>query len=1494
MIDLDFRTIRNHDGSRDNGFEELICQLAHLDPPNNASYFVRKDGAGGDGGVECFWKLKDGSEYGWQAKYFLDPITSSQWGQINDSVEKALKKHPSLTRYYVCTPRDLNDSRKKGNNGKQVRSALDIWREHVEKWSNIASSKGMQVEFIYWGKHDISMLLQRDQPEYAGRAYYWFGTPILTTKDFERLARISEQSLGERYTPELHVHLPINETLKAFGDSFYWENITSNWVNEWVKTSYEYLSSVGLEVQKQKLEIITFDKTIEKVASDLSSKTSDFKFLFNYLDTIKKLDKDRLDYFGSVVSNYANKEGVDLGEFAKINHKLELANNKLINFISSFDFIASTYEALLVDGEAGIGKSHLLCDIALDRINKNLPTVFMLGQHYEGGNPITAIKNNMDLSELSDGTFLGALNASGEASKSKALIIIDAINEGNNRTEWLNFLGFLITEISNYPNIRLLISCRSTYIDWLVPEELIGDKILKVKHEGFKGYEHKASAIYLSKQGISKPSAPILAPEFSNPLFLKTCCKAIKDQGLDSFPKGLSGITSLLEFYINNIERIARKTKGYRKGENIVSNAFKALALKLYPDNQFGLALSEAMQIINELDSRPNPDNSLFDLLLDEGVISEDLMFNVITQKLDIPVIRFTYERFSDYFIASSLLESIDKQDLKHAFSDKGVFAPIVDSKTYYKHAGVFNAIATIIPEKYQIEIVDLISEDFMKRHSIIEDVFIETILWRSPLAFTERTLEIFNEISNYRYDSIQLNTLLALSTEPEHPWNAEFIHRNLINKSLPERDRFWSTYIAISDYQEEESGEESNLRSLIEWAYLGSLEDVETERVRLCLILLIWMTSTSNRTVRDQATKAAVRLLSRYPKLIVELLNKFKGVDDLYVVERLYAVAYGAVTNNNNDQCLKETAQWIWDNEFKDNRPTPHLLLRDYARGIMEYALVRDQLDHSIQPEIFRPPYDSSWPLDIPTRKDLVQFLEDSYSSIESSVLNGDFGIYSMSCINDWSPTLISKEKPEKAFELQQKFAIEHVEGQLKDELLLLIADKILDESKPIDISKIQIQIVDASKKAKSIDTNSINNRVSQPLSSDKQDYFNWVMGLGWRDSIANFDKQMAQRWVCKRAFELGWKKELFEDFERNYVTHNGRMESKIERIGKKYQWIALYEFLAHLADNCHYIDPGYSDVDYSQYYGPWQLYKRDIDPTFILRDTKASSGFKTEVVNWWQPHTFNLKGGTLHELKDWLWNEENLPDFRNLLNVKDLKENSWLVLKSFTHCHKDPVTDRDELPYQNVWYRINSCIVKKTDLDEFKKSIETKLLCDPSILEQKSYDKGFFREYPWHPVYNLKGWNYQTGRGLYDNINKLIPIEEYQWEKSGSDQSIESSISIFLPANELIEGINLRPDFKKIGNWTDNNQNLVFFDPSVTEEGPQSALILKEVMFKWLEDNDLQLVWLIGGEKQLFTDMASKFFGRLNFNGFYTLTEDGIKGEELWFEHEEPSIED
>ena len=62
MIDINFSNIRTHDGSKESGFEELVCQLAHLQKPENALRFIRKEGAGGDAGVECYWVLKDGSE----------------------------------------------------------------------------------------------------------------------------------------------------------------------------------------------------------------------------------------------------------------------------------------------------------------------------------------------------------------------------------------------------------------------------------------------------------------------------------------------------------------------------------------------------------------------------------------------------------------------------------------------------------------------------------------------------------------------------------------------------------------------------------------------------------------------------------------------------------------------------------------------------------------------------------------------------------------------------------------------------------------------------------------------------------------------------------------------------------------------------------------------------------------------------------------------------------------------------------------------------------------------------------------------------------------------------------------------------------------------------------------------------------------------------------------------------------------------------------------
>src|SRR5437879_3292513 len=82
-VNIDWNAIRPLNGSRAHGFEELSTQLARAECPPG-SCFERKGTP--DAGVECYAILGDGSEWGWQAKYF-DALGGSQWSQLDDSVK---------------------------------------------------------------------------------------------------------------------------------------------------------------------------------------------------------------------------------------------------------------------------------------------------------------------------------------------------------------------------------------------------------------------------------------------------------------------------------------------------------------------------------------------------------------------------------------------------------------------------------------------------------------------------------------------------------------------------------------------------------------------------------------------------------------------------------------------------------------------------------------------------------------------------------------------------------------------------------------------------------------------------------------------------------------------------------------------------------------------------------------------------------------------------------------------------------------------------------------------------------------------------------------------------------------------------------------------------------------------------------------------------------------------------------------------------------------
>lgn len=102
---MNWRNIRTYNNSQNNAFEELVCQLARNEK-NDAYVKFIKLGAP-DGGLEAFWKLKDNSEQGWQAKYVFS--IEEAIAQANDSFRTALNTHPELTTFILAVPFDLPD-----------------------------------------------------------------------------------------------------------------------------------------------------------------------------------------------------------------------------------------------------------------------------------------------------------------------------------------------------------------------------------------------------------------------------------------------------------------------------------------------------------------------------------------------------------------------------------------------------------------------------------------------------------------------------------------------------------------------------------------------------------------------------------------------------------------------------------------------------------------------------------------------------------------------------------------------------------------------------------------------------------------------------------------------------------------------------------------------------------------------------------------------------------------------------------------------------------------------------------------------------------------------------------------------------------------------------------------------------------------------------------------------------------------------------------------
>ena len=783
-----------------------------------------------------------------------------------------------------------------------------------------------------------------------------------------------------------------------------------------------------------------------------------------------------------------------------------------------------------------------------------------------------------------------------------------------------------------------------------------------------------------------------------------------------------------------------------------------------------------------------------------------------------------------------------------------------------------------------------------------IDEAFNESLVWREPMAFSEDTIALIDRIIHEsRYSREILDALIIVSTIPQHSLNALFLDRELSKDTMPERDAWWS--IKLHDMWQNEGP----IFRLVNWTWsLETSKNLDDENIDLYAITLAWTFTTSNRFLRDRATKALVNLLTDRLEATVRLVDRFADVDDPYVTERVYAVAYGVAMRSHDVHGISKLAKCVYEHVFESECPPVHILLRDYARGVIERAI---HLGADIQVDIdrIRPPYKSTWP-QIPSEKEISLLTpglvsydgrnpEWARERISVSVFHDDFGRYVLdSALSYWLSRSLHEPIGQSPTERQDLLVAEFSEGEkfkwdeykIKEQeynrmYWLKFADSVLggDESEAAEGNITE----DVENNCELVSTEKQRDDAlrafEQALSADHLESYRAIQA-DMENEVPQFDADLAKRYIVWRVFDLGWTTERFGEFDRFYLRPVGRSASKAERIGKKYQWIAYHEILAYLSDHFQYHERYTSDSIVHGYIGPWQFGLRDIDPSCVLRCTDNGSDIETTKSPWWIGH-YCIDWNTCANAKEWLSQEDDIPPLESWLEISDPETDSrWLNLKGHVMWKKPLLPHEDSYESERFFYYIiwTGYLLKASDLGEYRHWAEEN---DPSTVtmpQASGLNQLFLGEYDW-TQHSQNVYNLYKQEVTYENdspVSLINAASELTNETSSFDCSrdYEESIRFKLPNLDIIQSLGLSWH-GETAQFVDKQGECITYDPSVLESGPSVLLIRKDSFQQFLQANNLAICWAVTGQKYAASRAP---IGYRALSGAFWLNDNEIEG--------------
>ncbi len=970
VLMIDWDRLHDYESTKSRSFEELIYHIAKVLHSGEARFTPIDDRGGGDG-VEFVAQWPDGSEWGWQAKFF-HPNPRLQYGnrkaQISNSLHRACEQHPNLQRWILCTPtRFTNEER--------------AWFETTLRQ---VIPPGMQVELDHWSDSDLQAWLS--EPRFAGKREYFFGDLELSLEWFRRQFARQAERLRGKFHPELHTRtsldLAIHNFLAGSEATCAWEAVMRDLEelrNQFRREADQLLGSTDAELGG------AVDLAVRAAERALSA-----DFDANYVGVVRLhglLAARDLDEFWKADPQEITSRDSTFGKtYREVKEELRSTFNSANPALQGSDRIfgklhlmemmaeecalrvaeaispwpASRRPALHIFGDAGYGKTQTAAEVVQALLEQGVPALLLLGEQFTSAAPLTEqLRQVLDLpGSYTWEMLLGALATAAEAYHVRLPIVIDGLNEaihqGAFSDVWQLGLPGLISDLRTVPRVGLITTCRTSYReviwDTSQPENVAVAR-------GFRSNVEEALERYFAHYRILADLTFTTLTHFTHPIYLRIFCEA-KNPDRDRDVVVYIGEETLFEVFDQYLDRVnASLCRRLRRSPRtpLVRTALGAVAELLWNSNTREAPLDVVIERVDG-QARIHLDwlNSITHALESEGLLVHRDM------RAGHETFAFTYDLLGGYLIALSLLR--DPGAPQAALTTPEVVSRLFGDRRHWHSLAedIRRSLATLLPTRfaeYLHQIVD---------GAVALSASVEAIFEIPPAKLSAPAVDLIERLYGNPANRATLFDLARPAlAHPGHPLNIRFWSDRLSRITMAERDVSWTEWVRTNE--DWAQAEARRLESLA-GAYDDHIPHAR-DRLRLQAETICWFLTTTNRRLRDLATRALYSWGRIDPEGLLEVLTAALDVNDPYVGERVLAASYGVAMARQHDfadpsfaeYALPKYGRFLYESMFSPAAPhgTTHILARDYARHTVEIALLHhSSLLNPEQIERVRPPF--------------------------------------------------------------------------------------------------------------------------------------------------------------------------------------------------------------------------------------------------------------------------------------------------------------------------------------------------------------------------------------------------------------------------------------------------------------------------------------------------------------------------------------------------------